>query len=202
MRIWGFVLTTMLAVCIAHAAAPAQDDVMALPMSREAFWEAKAAAGGVLDEELARMATAMTVEHMHWLQLSIERYLVDQRGVSYPQHINQLLIGEMATAEPGIYANPFTSDAAEHRDAVEVPFGWSEMHPGNFSYIQIYDEAGNVTGYILIGYGPTRESGQDMDGDGQPDGVVISLASSVRPFPNGLASFISDGRPVTIDMGE
>jgi hypothetical protein len=212
MRIWGFVLTVMLAVCFAHIAAPAQEEEPGIDSAQ--FFAAKAAAGGKLDEALAWQAKDLVMQGVRAVQLAVERYAVDNPGGFYPQHINQVVIARLPGGKlsdlaggpgyiaAGFYANPFTANTAEALDAVEVPFGWSDQHPGNFSYLQIYNEAGNVIGYVLLGYGPTRESGQDVDGDGQPDGVILSLASSSEPFPNGLVTFISDGRPVTIAMGE
>ena len=200
MRILGFVFTIMLAVCCAHVAAPAQDEQPTLPADE--FFAAKAEAGGALDQAMTISAVHLAQLGLHTVQVGLELWAVQYGNGHYPQHVNQMVSEPSKSIELGIYANPFTSNAWDHFDAVEVPFGWSEMHPGNFSYLQIYDESGNVIGYVLLGYGPTRESGQDVDGDGEPDGVILSLASSSEPFPNGLTTFISDGRPVTIDMGE
>jgi len=186
MRIWGFVFTVMLAVCFAHVAAPAQEEQPLKPMTEAQFWAAKAAAGGVLNDELTIQAVNMTKQKLHGVQLALERFAVDRPDSTYPQHINQVV--REGYIDAGFYANPFTAASADARDAVEVPFGWSDQHPGNFSYIQRYD--------------PTREMGQDVDGDGQPDGVIIMLESSMVPFEQLSEDVYSGGRPVKLESSK
>lgn len=195
-------VSTLLLLCalLLPLASPAQEE-QAPQVDPAAFFAAKAAAGGELDLALAVDALELLKLDIYAVQLEIERWAVEHDG-NYPQHINQILIKQLPGLQPGFYANPFTAQSANGLDAIELPFGWTEDAPGNFSYIQIYDELGDVTGYNLLAYGADRASGQDVDGDGEPDGVVLWLASSAVPFPSGPTTLLSGGRPVTLDMGE
>jgi len=184
----------------------------------EAFFTAKAAAGGVLDAALQEQALMLAKQDVHQVQLFIERYGVDNEGPGtkpdqkfshYPQHINQLVIGKYSYAQPGLYANPYTANSADELNAQEVPFGWTERSPGNFSYLQRYDEHGDILAYMLILWGPAADSGFDITGDGKPDGVAQTLESgvtvgsgpSMAPV-HGPTVFYSGGKAVIIDFGE
>lgn len=183
----------------------------------EAFFSAKAATGGVLDVALKDQALALAKQDIHQVQLYIERYGFDHGvpGASpdgkvsrYPQHINQLVIGKYSYAQPGLYANPYTANSAEELNAQEVPYGWTEQSPGNFSYLQRYDENDDILAYILILWGPTANSGLDITGDGEPDGAAMTLENGVTVGSEppmgpvrGKSVFYSGGKQVLIDFG-
>ena len=80
---------------------------------------------------------------------------------------------------------------------MEVPFGWTENAPGNFSYLQAYDDAGAVKGYFLVLYGARADGGMDVTGDGQPDGVIMTLFSGIERMPF-TARYLSGGREIEI----
>jgi hypothetical protein len=212
-------IALLLFICTAGPWAALAEEPSVFPdkVSTEAFFAAKAAAGGVLDTALQQQALALAKQDVHQVQLFIERYGVDnewpdpstQEDVShYPQHINQLVIGKYPYGQPGFYANPFTANSADELNAQEMPFGWTEQSPGNFSYLQRYDEYGDILAYMLILWGPTADSGFDITGDGKPDGAVMTLESGV-PIPgdapmepvHGPTVFYSGGKAVTIDFG-
>jgi len=190
-----FALLTVGGIC------PAQDDPQLL--APEAFYALKAKLGGKLNDPLMLgAAEQLAKEGLHKVQNDIERFCADQPDHNYPQHINQLVVTDKPYMLPGFYANPFTAGSASDLDAREVPFGWSESAPGNFSYLQMYNAAGAVQGYVLVLYGRSRESGTDITGDGVPDGVVFSIGSwlpTIDPLSPGFV-FYSGGQAVKLSM--
>jgi len=78
--------------------------------------------------------------------------------------------------------NQVTSLKGDAPNAREVPFGWSDIAPGNFTYLKRYDAKGHVVGYMLVGYAATPESADriDMDQNGETDGAIIVLVSGIR----------------------
>lgn len=169
-----------------------------LPMDPLAFFEAKAEAGGVAGDELEAMARAMTGQHLDWIVNALEAYAAAHGG--YPQHINQLLMEPGQLALPAFYPNPWTSPSIDERDALELPYGWTPLHPGNFSYLQYYAEDGSVRGYILLGWGADPAGGMDISGDGAPDGVVSFRAGTLDKYPDGPWIFYSGGREIELDV--
>lgn len=117
------------------------------------------------------------------LQIELERWSIDHSpdGVEgeafedstcyYPDSMTLLIIEGYIT--DGIYNNPLRS--VNTSEAIEVPFGWSEIAPGNFSYLKHYDDSAHVIGYILLLYGHASGDGWDITGDGVPDGVIWAL---------------------------
>jgi hypothetical protein len=61
-------------------------------------------------------------------------------------------------------------------DGVSLPLGWTAQAPGNFTYLYQTDDAGRAIHYLLAFYGQTPDTGIDVDGDGQPDGVMMTLS--------------------------
>jgi hypothetical protein len=76
----------------------------------------------------------------------------------------------------GLYPNPVSATSEHDWDGHPVPLGWTPAAAGNFTYLYQVDGQGHVISFQLYFYAPTRESGYDMDGDGQPDGVLLHLA--------------------------
>ena len=150
---------------------------------------------------------------LHRVQLAIERWGVDNSPYPplelriLPHCVNQLVhplpkydVGPYI--EPGFYANPLSPGEPGQPSAMCVPFGWSELSPGNFSYLtQINEYSEDVTGYVLVGYGPTRDSKWDLDGDGQPEGAVIVLGSGNLDYSQPLTLY-DCGRVVTLTFVE
>jgi hypothetical protein len=207
--------TTLIALlflsAIGLAGARADEPGPPTPVDPAAFYAAKAAAGGVLDAALEELALSLAKQDVHAVQLYIERFGVDhlmpsagstRRESHYPQHVNQLLLGNPPYAQPGLYANPFTAGAADELDAQEVPFGWTPQSPGNFSYLQWYDEHGGVLGYMLVLWGPRDGAGLDLSGDGKGDGVAMTLLSGAQEMRESAPlEFYSGGRKVVIAWG-
>lgn len=139
------------------------------------------------------------------LQVAIERWSLDHApspgsgSPRYPLSINELVRGwegREPYIEPGIYPNPFDEEAADQASAICVPFGWSELAPGNFSYLTHVDPAtGEVDSYVLVGYGPTIDSGWDLSGDFKPEGALVVLASGNFDFSQTMTLYDS-GRQV------
>ncbi len=126
---------------------------------------------------------------LHALQLAVERFSVDysppdveglswdQQERRYPEAISALVQETYTLA--GFYANPFTAASPIELNAREMPFGWTEDAPGNFSYLKHYSPAGNVDGYCLLLYAASLDAGRDVTGDGVSDGVALWLSSNM-----------------------
>lgn len=193
------------------AGARADEQAPPPPVDPAAFFAAKAAAGGVLDPTLEAQALELARQDVHAVQLCIERFGVDHlmpspgragRESHYPQHVNQLLLGSPPYAQPGFYANPFTAGAADELNAQEAPFGWTPQAPGNFSYLQWYDEHGGVLGYMFVLWGPRDGEGLDLSGDGKGDGVAMTLMSGAQAMRESTPlEFYSGGKKVVIAWG-
>ena len=87
--------------------------------------------------------------------------------------------------ERGFYPNPYTSSGLDRFNARQVPFGWTVDAVGNFTYLKQYDYYGEVTGFVLISWGPDPAAGLDVDGDGSPDGALAMHASRYLLDRNG-----------------
>jgi hypothetical protein len=168
------------------------------------YYAAKAANG--LDVEAAN---AKTKQLLHSMQLAIERYGVDNPKNLYPESIDVLV--HQGYLLPGLYINPVTSVDGLWRNARDVPFGWSAIAPGNFTYLKKYNPAGEVIGYVLLGYGADPENlgaggVKDVNLDGQPDGVIIMLWTQMTRedgsviFENGPNSLRGHGEEIVIDF--
>jgi hypothetical protein len=183
-----------------------------LQEQRVQFYNAKAS-GELSGETLDQAAVELLKEELYYVQLQTERYSVDNSDNpskecdTYPFSVNELCAPSWSAYRkdyinyimPGFYPNPFISTETTERNAQCVPFGWNDaLSPGNFSYLSRYNkDTGKVDGYFLLGYGPTRESGKDVDGDGAPDGVIIMLSSGNMDWSQPLTLF-DNGREVTI----
>ncbi|OGK08168.1 MAG: hypothetical protein A2Y63_01980 [Candidatus Riflebacteria bacterium RBG_13_59_9] len=82
--------------------------------------------------------------------------------------------------------NPMTGEDMRH-----VNFG-TESYAGEYTYIPV-EVDGKVKGYHLIAYGYESTPGMDVDGDGEPDHVILWLCSA------NLDYTIDDGFPATSD---
>ena len=87
--------------------------------------------------------------------------------------------------ERGFYPNPYTSSGLDDFNARQVPCGWTADAVGNFTYLKQYDYYGDVTGFVLILWGPDPAAGLDVDGDGSPDGALAMYASRYLRDRNG-----------------
>jgi hypothetical protein len=131
-----------------------------------------------------------TKVQLHGLQLALMRWSVDNSrefGVPggplptafagfFPDSLASLVMEGYIT--PGFYPNAYSGDPEAKWNALNVPFGWSEIAPGNFTYLKHYNAEGRVDDHILVGYGPSADGGTDVDGDGRLDGAIITLAST------------------------
>lgn len=153
-------------------------------------------------------ATDLAKSQLHNLQLGLERFSVDysppdQPGLSwdqqerrYPEAISDLVLETYCL--PGFYANPFTAASPVALNAHEVPFGWTEQSPGNFTYLKHYTQEGNVDGYALILWAAEPGVGNDVDGDGQADGTALVL-TSIFNSPAGKVALYSGSQRVNFD---
>jgi len=117
----------------------------------------------------------MTKQNLHGVQLALERYAVDNYpDHCYPESIDQIVLEQYM--QPGLYPNSILGISVEN-SAMDVPFGWSDIAPGNFTYLKYYDGNGNVEGYVLVAYGVSLEDTMDVTGNGRLDGVIITLGS-------------------------
>ncbi len=161
-----------------------------------AYYEAKGKHG--LD---AKSANIKVKQLLHAVQLGLERFAVDNPTGNYPDSIDQLV--QQRYLIQGLYINPVTSVNGDVPNARDVPFGWSDVAPGNFTYLKRYDGSGGVTGYALVGYGASLESAgvADFNADGTHDGTIILLASGLATHA-GPTEYMSHGELVTIVFGK
>ncbi|HES58730.1 MAG TPA: hypothetical protein ENO21_04805 [Firmicutes bacterium] len=205
------VIAAVVLVLLASASA-AQDWSDEEAASRADFFAALA--DGTLTGDALREAQIEQVQNgVDDVQLRVERWYVDNsdgpypEGNKYPHSVNQLVVPTVwadsmsAYAQPGFYPNPVTAGGPEEFDAVCVPFGWDERSPGNYSYLTAYDEQGIVRDYVIVGYGPTRDSKYDLDGDGLPEGVVLIVSSGELDWDN-LPVMYDGGRLVQLQLAE
>ena len=89
-----------------------------------------------------------------------------QNGGLYPEQLNADMLKD---AQNETIKNPYTKS-----DVFPVAFGSAEAGFGNLCYVPIHDGI-DVTGYILLGFGNDLQGGEDVDGDGAADNVVIHI---------------------------
>ncbi|MCB1186709.1 hypothetical protein KDL29_06020 [bacterium] len=103
---------------------------------------------------------------------TIEQNLLDwarQNGGLYPETLNADL---MKDGQNMALINPY-----DRTEMHPVAFTAGELAAGNVCYIAVHDGY-EVKDYILLGFGEDMAAGQDMDGDGKPDGVIEVRRSS------------------------
>lgn len=108
-------------------------------------------------------------QNLHAIQLAIEKYGAAHDG-AFPASIIELLAGQ--DWMHSLPNNPFTKPI---REMQPISFGSAEPW-GDFTYLPL-EEDGAVVGYYLLAYGSERTWGQDVNGDGAPDYVIIVLSS-------------------------
>lgn len=209
MRLLTAVLTIVLLATLGFSAQAAERVNEELAAAREVVLGEDSARTG--DDALSEAIIELIKAELHRVQLAVERWGVDnspyppaELGI-YPLSVNQLVhpwpayeVGPYI--EPGFYVNPLSRGEEGQPSAMCVPFGWHELSPGSFSYLtQINEYTGEATGYVLVGYGPTQDSQSDLDGDGEPEGVVIVLASGNLDYDVPLKLYDS-GRQVTLQL--
>ncbi len=207
-----YITAAFATLCTIALAGLARAEDVPAPDQRATFYEAKAS-GVLFGEALDRAAVELLKAELHYVQLAAERYAVDNSPTQamednvFPFSVNELCAPMwwppqdrfINYIDPGFYPNPVQASSDTERNAQCVPFGWNDtLSPGNFSYLTQYNkDSGKVDGYLILGYGPTRESGKDVDGDGAPDGVIIMLGSYNIDWTQPLTLF-DNGREVTI----
>jgi hypothetical protein len=132
---------------------------------------------------------AQTKQNSHAIQLALERYAVDHEGL-YPQSfaalapeymgtppVNPFPEGDLATWKWWILRSELSQHPVYMRN---IPFG-DPLFEGNFTYLPwgLFQD-GTAAGYYLIAYGSRKSKGQDLDGDGQSDHVIVQLDSPLR----------------------
>jgi hypothetical protein len=153
-------------------------------------------------------ANAKTIEVLHYIQLAVERYSIDNNDM-YPESIDTLV--QQGYLLPGLYINPVASSDGLALNAKDVPFGWSEIAPGNFTYLKKYNSDGDVVAYLLVAYGadtthPGSGGVNDVNLDGKPDGVILMLWTAMTKedgtaaFINGPNELLAHGEKVSVDF--
>jgi hypothetical protein len=155
-------------------------------------------------------ANIKTKQLLHGVQLGLERYSVDDPDEHYPESIDVLI--REGYLVPGMYVNPVTSVDGLYPNARDVPFGWSNIAPGNFTYLKKYDQHGKVIGYAIVGYGATLDPAHfsDWNRDGFDDGKIIILESGLnRPDGSshlsdalGSQDYYAHGEKITVYFGK
>jgi hypothetical protein len=116
-------------------------------------------------EELSR-------QNLHMISHQLEKWSLAHNGL-YPDNINALL-------DDGNLKN-FPINAGSLSSMRQVEFTDSDRN-GNFSYYPVYGKDA-VHEYYLIGYGFEFSEGEDLDGDGKGDDVLLVLNSSTAKLP-------------------
>jgi hypothetical protein len=134
---------------------------------------------------------AGTKQNLHAIQLALERYGVDHNG-TYPIDLAALIVKNYMPELPGNAffngRNPGTGkklpvdEEPFFRDMRHVRFG-DPLYEGNFTYLPWNITVnGKAAGYYLVAYGSHNTKGQDVDGDGMPDHVILVLNSSPQEY--------------------
>ena len=132
---------------------------------------------------------AETKINLHAVQMAIEYYGIEHDGV-YPVRLDSIEeLHFLPERDPRIEIPPRNPVTGELMHA--VAFG-TRPCAGEFTYIPV-EADGQVKGYYLFAYGYESTPGEDVDGDGEPDHVIIVLYSA------GLDSTADDNLPVTSD---
>jgi len=107
-------------------------------------------------------------QNLYTIQLALENYALDHEG-QYPSAIDA---GFLTSYVPqnGL-CNPVTEN---NRTMQCVPLGTPEPW-GDFTYVPVETD-GKITGYQLYAYGSERTRGQDINGDGEGDYVILVLS--------------------------
>ena len=112
----------------------------------------------------------MTKESARRIQLALERYAADNG--TYPALVGQLTEQHFLSEFPvNVLEEPINGKRRAMRN---VPLGSIE-YAGNFTYLP-HVVNGRYESYTLYGYGGRRSKGQDIDGDGKDDKVIIQLS--------------------------
>jgi hypothetical protein len=129
-------------------------------------------------------------QNLHAIQLALERYAVDHDGM-YPQDLAALAVFNIMRELPGNPLQVLSRDAksgGKYSDGTfrqpepmrDIRFG-EEQFAGNCTYLPWgLTGPGTAAGYYLLAYGSSKTKGQDVDGDGQGDHVVMQLDSPIR----------------------
>ena len=112
-----------------------------------------------------RAKEAEVKANTHLIQIALERYAIDHNGM-YPESTDDLFDLNYMSEPP---RNPFTEGTSEF-----IEFGESGQG-GNRTYVPVSNDKG-VYGYYLFSYCDTCP-GQDIDGDGVQDKVILVLSS-------------------------
>jgi hypothetical protein len=118
-------------------------------------------------------------QNLHAISHQLEKWSVSHNGL-YPDDINVLI-------EDGNMVS-FPVNAGSLSSMREVKFTDLDRK-GNFSYLPVYGKDA-VHAYYLIGYGFENAPGEDVDGDGKGDDVLLVLKSSTQeppPLPEVLS---------------
>ncbi len=103
--------------------------------------------------------------NIHTMTIAIERYALDHDR-NYPSSIDDLF-NDYLVSMP---VNPYTDEPTRI-----IPFG-STPFEGKMTYVTS-TVGDDVVGYYIFGYCEESWPGEDVDGDGEPDHVIIVLSS-------------------------
>jgi hypothetical protein len=132
---------------------------------------------------------AETKQNLHAVWMALEQYGIEHEGVFPP---------EMKSPDEMTYFrmrsfrchNPMTG-----KEMQPVSFG-TQPCAGEFTYIPV-EVDGQVKGYYLLAYGYESTPGEDVNGDGEPDHVILVLCSGTSgDNPEDWVDSTSDGKPL------
>jgi hypothetical protein len=117
---------------------------------------------------------------------SLQEYLEEfaDKFDSFPEDINQLALEGIIGSFP---RNPYHDRAMKPRHV-------GQSFAGDFTYIPLYNQNGRVMGYVLVGYGPDPDKGQDIFTEGNDYSRLMQFATDPDGIPDGVIIFLHGKR--------
>lgn len=144
--------------------------------------------GGTRTKREVQRQTDRIRQNTYILRQHVEHW-AEQHGGLYPDDAMQLL-AELDPQE--IPRNPLSEGPVQ---ALWIDARLDEK-PGNFCYIPVYDED-HASGYYLLGFGEELAGSEDVDDNGEVDGVMLVLQpeGAIQPSLGDVLSGKRGARP-------